>query len=74
MILSGGEDRLMHYDYIAFRYAELHFPRSVTLSDIKMRVQHYPFEKKHSYLTDNEKLRQVIELCENTIKYGTLED
>lgn len=74
MILSGGEDKLMHYDYIAFRYAELHFPKSVNISDVKMRVQHYPFEKKHSYNVDDEKLRAVIELCENTIKYGTLED
>lgn len=74
MILSGGVDKLMHYDYIAFRYAELHFPKSVTLSDVKMRVQHYPFVKRHDYTTDNEKLDAVIKLCENTIKYGTFED
>ena len=73
MILSGGEDEMSNYDYKAFRYAELHFPKHVTVSNIKMRVRHYPFEQKYFYNTDNAKLKSVLDLCVNTIKHGTQE-
>ena len=73
MILSGGDDILMQYDYKAFRYAEVLYPDGVILSDIKMRVRHYPFREGCEYTTDNEKLASVIALCKNTIKYSTQE-
>ena len=73
MILSGGEDVMSNYDYKAFRYAELHFPKTVTVSNIKMRVRHYPFQQKFFYNTENEKLKAVLDLCVNTVKYGTQE-
>lgn len=72
-ILSGGEDQMANYDYKAFRYAQLHFPKTVSVSDIKMRVRHYPFEQAYFYETDNDKLKSVLDLCANTIKYGTQE-
>ena len=74
MILSGGADKLMHYDYIAFRFAELHFPKSVKVTDLKMQVRHYPFEQRHEYKFDDKRLQSVIDLCINTVKYGTQED
>ena len=71
MILSGGADELMQYDYKAFRYAEILFPEGTVISDVRMRVRHYPYEEKFVYTTDNEKLKSVLELCKNTIKYST---
>ena len=72
-ILSGGDDCLEQFDYKAFRYAEMHFPDGVELTDVQMLVRHYPFEKKAVYETENEQLKAVLNLCENTIKYGTQE-
>lgn len=73
MILSGKCDRLMQFDYKAFRYAELHFPKSVRIENLKMRVRHYPFAKSYNYQDTDERLCAVLSLCENTIKYGTQE-
>ena len=72
-ILSDGGDCLEQFDYKAFRYAEIHLPEGVDLTEVQMLVRHYPFEKKAVYDTDNEKLQAVLSLCENTIKYGTQE-
>ena len=72
-VLSGGEDVMEHYDYKAFRYAELHFPDSVTVSNVKMRVRHYPFTQKYFYKTENPTLKAVLDLCVNTIMYGCME-
>lgn len=72
-VLSGGDDVMEHYDYKAFRYAELHFPDSVTVSNVKMRVRHYPFTQKYFYKTENPTLKAVLDLCVNTIKYGCME-
>lgn len=71
MILSGKHDELMQYDYKAFRYAELIFPSSVIVSDVRMRVRHYPYVEKFTYNLSNEKLSAVLDLCRNTIKYST---
>ena len=72
-ILSGREDCLEQFDYKAFRYCEIYIPDGVSLTDIGMQVRHYPFEKKAVYETNKEKLKAVLSLCENTIKYGTQE-
>lgn len=71
--LSGGFDRLDQFDYKAFRYAELILPDDVKLSDIKMSLRHYPFVQKREYDTDNEDLKRIIDLCINTVKFGTQE-
>jgi len=73
MILSGGVDVMDHYDYKGFRYAQLHFPEGVTVTDVKMRVRRYPFEQKYFYQTENKTLKSVLDLCVNTIRYGTQE-
>ena len=71
MILSGGQDELIQYDYKAFLYAEILYPEGTVVSDVRMRVRHYPYEEKFTYPTDNAKLTSVLELCKNTIKYST---
>ena len=72
-VLSGGEDVMVPYDYKAFRYAELHFPDSVTVSNVKMRVRHYPFTQRYFFKTEDARLKSVLDLCVNTIKYGCME-
>lgn len=72
-VLSGGEDVLEQFDYKAFRYCEVHMPENAFITDMGMLVRHYPFEKKAVYDTKNERLKEVLRLCENTIKYGTQE-
>ena len=72
-ILSGGQDVLNQFDYKAFRYCEIHVPSDVVLTDVEMVVRHYPYQKKAVYETDNQALKAVLQLCENTIKYGTQE-
>ncbi len=71
--LSGGSDTLHQYEYKAFRYAEVKFPPTVRLTKTQMTVRHYPFTQKLQYNTQNETLRQILDLCVNTIKYGTQE-
>ena len=73
-ILSGDWDTLNNYDYKAFRYAELILPEGVSVTDIRMRIRHYPFEERAVYRTDNEELKQILKLCSDTIKYGTQEN
>ena len=72
-VLSGEEDVLEQFDYKAFRYCEIHIPEAVFVTDMGMVIRHYPFEKKVVYETKNEKLKAVLRLCENTIRYGTQE-
>ena len=72
-ILSGKEDVLDQFDYKAFRYCEIMIPEGASVRDVEMQVRYYPYEKKAVYETDNEQLRKVLQLCENTIKYGTQE-
>lgn len=71
MILSGGTDALMQYDYKAFRYAEILCSDGTEISDVRMRVRHYPYTEKFTYHTDNAKLEAVLALCRNTVKYST---
>lgn len=73
-ILSGGTDRIENYDYKAFRYAEIHVQDGIELSDVGFILRHYPYERRAVYKTDNPKLLKILELCENTVKYGTQEN
>lgn len=72
-ILSGGEDEYNQFDYKAFRYAEILLPEAAEITDVAFSVRHYPFVDKYSYHTENDDLKKVLELCKNTIKYGTQE-
>lgn len=72
-ILSGGDDELNQFDYKAFRYAEIVVPDGAVITDIKMLVRHYPFEKKAVYRSINADLDEVLRLCEDTVHFGTQE-
>lgn len=72
-ILSGGADELNQFDYKAFRYAEMVVPDGAVISDIKMLVRHYPFEKKAVYRSINADLDKVLRLCEDTVHFGMQE-
>ena len=72
-ILSGGSDELSQFDYKAFRYAEIIFPETAEITEILFTVRHYPFEDNSSYITENSGLSKIIDLCKNTVKYGTQE-
>ena len=71
MILSGGADELLQYDYKAFRYAEISFQKGTVVRDVRMRVRHYPYEERFVYGSTDERLIPVLNLCKNTIKYST---
>lgn len=72
-ILSGGADELNQFDYKAFRYAEMVVPDGAVITDIKMLVRHYLFEKKAVYRSINADLDKVLRLCEDTVHFGTQE-
>ncbi len=73
-ILSGGTDTLNQFDYKAFRYAEIHTGKGVSIDKVAFTVRHYPFEARAKYDLSDERMRAVIELCSNTVKYGTQEN
>ena len=72
-LLSGNVDTLRQFDYKAFRYAEFLFPEGVDIKEIAFDIRYMPFEQKATYTTDNEELKKVVDLCVDTIKYGTQE-
>ena len=74
--LSGkASDRLLQYDYKAFRYVELIIPDGVQLSkeSIAFTVRHYPFKEIKHYTGKNERLAKIYKLCSDTVKYGVQE-
>lgn len=72
-ILSGKKDTLNQFDYKGFRYVELFIPEGVNVTDVHMRVCHYPYEEKAEFNTDNPEILEILRLCADTIKYGTLD-
>ncbi len=72
-ILSGSSDKLIQFDYKAFRYVEIIYPETVEIKDVFFTVRHYPFEDNSSYNTDNSQLLKIIDLCKNTVRYGVQE-
>lgn len=72
-ILSGGRNSLEQFGYKAFRYAELLFPQGVRINGAEMLVRHYPFRAKAEYRVPEGRLRDILRLCENTVRYGVQE-
>ena len=74
--LSGNSDKLEQYVRKSFRDAELLLPENCVVSDISLVAYHYPFNLvrniKPKYAKDD-KLKQVFNLCVNTLKYGVQE-
>ncbi len=72
-ILSGGEDEYNQFDYKAFRYAEILFPETVDVEEVLFTVRHYPFKERFLFKTEDPDITKILELCKNTVKYGTQE-
>ncbi len=73
LILSGAEDEFCQYDYKAFRYAEIIAPEGTEILSVGAIVRHYPFNQVNDYKTDNGKLKSILNLCRDTVKYGVQE-
>lgn len=73
LILSGGEDVFQGYDYKGFRYIRLESDEPFVMADFQIRVQHHAFQEKIQINTQDEPLRQIWELCANTLHYSTQE-
>lgn len=73
-ILSGKLDALEQFDYKAFRYAEIVCPPCARIIEAHMRVRHYPYERKARFSVDDARMRPILELCENTVRYGVQEN
>lgn len=73
-ILDKGENIIEQFDYKAFRYVQITADNGISVDDVKILVRHFPFPKNSLDIsTDNEILKNVFDLCKNTIKYGTQE-
>lgn len=75
MTLSGKDDELVEFDYKTFRYALLILPDGAALRDdsVCFILRHYPFELKAECNADDEKSRQIWQLCVDTLHYGVQE-
>ena len=74
MKLSGKLDVLNEYDYKAFRYVEIILPdEKCEIGDISLIVRHYPFSYEAKYDIHDDKMKDVIKICADTIKYSTQE-
>lgn len=72
--LAHGVCKLEPYDYKGFRYCLIYAEDGAELLEAKVCVRHYPFDETLCTLqTDSPVLKQIFELCKNTIKYGTQE-
>ena len=72
-ILSGGDDALDTYDYKAYRYMEIVLPKGAEVLEIGMTVRHYPYSECAEFSVNRPELLDVINLCRDTVKYGTQE-
>lgn len=73
-ILKEGDNRYAQYDYKGFRYVTLAALDGAQILSLKADVRHYPFDDGYCRLeTGNPALRQVWELCKNTVRYGCQE-
>ncbi|MBO5653412.1 MAG: family 78 glycoside hydrolase catalytic domain, partial [Clostridia bacterium] len=75
-ILADGESVLDHFDYKAFRFAEMILPEGCEVLSLYLEVRHYPFSlvvEMNEGMAKEETLKDVWELCVNTQKYGVQE-
>ncbi len=76
LILRDGVTRYEHFDYTAFRYAELLLPEGCRLLSATLTARHYPFTLRtplrEAYRGDAV-LESIFALCERTLRYGVQE-
>ena len=75
-LLREGESKLKWFDYKVFRYVELLLPPDVEVTNVRMKIQHYPFTLKMGLkpeYADIEDMQKIWQLCVNSQKYGVQE-
>lgn len=73
-VLSGGCDRLVQFDYKAFRYLEIECDAAI--EDIKLIARHYPAEVRLGLKKELAALpyaKEIWELCTSSLIYGVQE-
>ena len=76
LILRDGVTEYEHFDYTAFRYAELLLPVGCELLGASLRARHYPFTLATSLRPEfmgDEPLEAVFSLCVRTLRFGVQE-
>lgn len=69
-----GKCNYENYDYKAFRYVEIIVPGDAGLTLVKAISRHYPFDDNFNcYKGNDEKLKQIFEICKRSVKVGTQE-
>lgn len=74
--LSGRETDLVEfYDYMAFRYFEIHCPANTVFSDtVCAEIRHYPMQEESCvFQTDDPQANQIFEICRRGVMLGTQE-
>jgi len=73
--LSGEEDTLEHFDYKAFRYAEIIDPNgAVDIDSVQAEVRHYPFDEGAAHLRSSDpRLDAIWGICSRGVQYGCQE-
>lgn len=70
-ILKKGDNFIEQFDTKAFRFGEIIAGNNCSVTDIKMRVCHYPFpKKKFAFEKKERELDKILSLCKDTLKYG----
>ncbi len=73
-ILDGDLNEWELFDYCAFRYADFILEKGVRLIRAEARRQYYPFDEDKCILdTTDRNMKNVFDLCKNTIKTGVQE-
>ena len=71
--LGEGDSKLDWFDYKSFRYAQLVLPEGVQITDVSLKVQHYPFELKGKLKPEYADMQEIWDICVHTLQYGTQE-
>ena len=75
-ILSGGDDRLVWFDYKSMRYAEIIPENGARITGLSFTARHQPFTLRagiNGVYGDDAQVRRVFDLCVRTQKYGVQE-
>ena len=71
--LGEGDSKLDWFDYKSFRYTQLLLPEGTEITDVSLKVQHYPFELKGKLKPEYADMQEIWDICVHTLQYGTQE-
>lgn len=73
-ILSGTMDHVAFYDYLAFRYVEIHLPLDTDIANIAIQIRHAAMnDDVYTMQSSDPSLDQIFAICKNAVKFGTQE-